>query len=155
MKHPSIKVLQDYFENEAESKTVDSLSNHIKNCNKCSLILSEIAKLDIIFAKSEVKDVPLDLKEKTMSKANLVLKRRRELLKEKSLKAQTKQSRRERVSAFVDLKMPALQASALLLFIVVFTEVSRTEVITINEKVINNEFKVFYSDLEGEINEDN
>jgi hypothetical protein len=163
MKHPSIQNLQDYFENETKSSKSQLISTHVKSCDKCSLILSEMAKMDIIFSQSKSIAAPLNLRDKTLSKTNLILQKRREALKESQIEKKLKEERNEKVVSFVknykrsifqDLKLPALQASALFILMGVITEISRTETITSEDKIINNEFKVFYSELEGDKNED-
>jgi DNA polymerase II small subunit/DNA polymerase delta subunit B len=162
-KHPTIKDLQDYFESETNNQKTKSLSNHVKGCDKCSLVLSEMAKIDILFSKEIEKEIPKALRETTISKAKLALQFKRQALKAKEIDLIAKSERKEKVVTFVrdykrtlfqDLKLPAIQASALFVLMGVLTEISRTEIITSDEKIINNEFKVFYSELEGEKNED-
>jgi hypothetical protein len=163
MKHPSIKSIQDYFENETDSSNSNSISKHIKQCEKCSLVLAEMAKLDILFSQVKEVETPSKLKAETISKASLVLQKRRQAHKVEKIERALKEERNEKVVTFVknykrtlfqDLKLPALQASALFILMGVLTEISRTEIITSEDKIINNDFKVFYTDLEGDKNED-
>jgi len=163
MKHPSLKDLQEYFENETgEARSID-LSAHLKTCDKCTFVLSQMAKVDILISKAKLKEVPETLSLRVKARALEALREKRSELKTSRIHAEYKKERKEKIRNFIsdykanlfdDLKLPVMQASALFILMGVLTEVSRTEIIANDEKLINNEFKVYYSELEGELSED-
>ena len=163
MKHPSLKELQNYFENESSVEKSERISLHLKTCDKCTFILSQMAKVDILISQSKQVEVPGKLASKTKSNALALLKEKRAELKKEQIAIESRKDRNEKIVNFVkdykanllnDLKLPVMQASALFILMGVLTEISRTETIISDEKIINNEFTVFYSELEGESNED-
>jgi len=163
--HPSLKQLQDFFENEKSNFDNDQLKKHLSSCDKCSVILSEMAKVDILFSKTkETVEVTELVKNETLSKANTLLSQIRSA---KNEKVERKEKRIEKVTnvitdineirrnALNELKLPVLQAAAAMLVLGVVTEYSRTSIETEEYKILNDEVTVVYSELQGDMNEDN
>jgi hypothetical protein len=164
MKHPSLKQLQDYFENEESSFNDEQMKSHLDSCDKCSAILSEMAKVDILISKSSRSVVVSEeVKINTLSNANALLAQIRQ---SKASKVEKKEKRIEKVNSVItdinelrknalnELKFPALQAAAAMLVLGVVTEYARTSVEIEEYKILNDEVTVVYSELQGDKNED-
>ena len=165
MKHPSLKQLQDYFENEKSNFNDDQMKSHLDSCNKCSSILSEMAKVDILISKSNRSiEVSKEVKVSTFNSANALLAQMRQ---SKASKVEKKEKRVEKVNSVItdinelrknalnELKLPVLQAAAAMLVLGIVTEYSRTSIEIKENKIFNDEVTVVYSELQGENNEDN
>jgi hypothetical protein len=163
--HPNLKQLQDYFENEKSNFDNDQLKKHLGECDKCSLVLSEMAKVDILFSKTKATvEVTELVKNETLSKANTLIAQIRIA---KNEKIERKEKRIEKVTSVItdineirrnalsELKLPALQAAAAMLVLGIVTEYARTSTEVENYKIFNDEVTVVYSELQGENNEDN
>ena len=94
MKHPSFKDLQDYFEAELESREI---SMHIEHCNRCSKIMSEMAKVDILVSKLK-KDKEYSKKEELFRDAAKLLSKRRESIEKSMAKENEKYQRKLKIS---------------------------------------------------------
>lgn len=161
MKHPSFKILQDYFENETNS---DKLRIHLHNCQKCSVVLSEMAKVDVLFSKANEIKVRGEVKKATFSAASVLLKELRDKKEIKSAKQENRKDKIENLVRFVrdwkedalgELKLPALQVGSMAIMLFVITKVATTSVEVEHYQIINNDIEVTYSELQGlDTNED-
>lgn len=162
MKHPSYKILQDYFECETSEEVSSKIKTHIEICDKCSLVLSEMAKIDVLFSTQEQEQVRVKIKDEVFTKAQLLLKQKRDSLQVSSDK---KERRKEKMSeaisileslkqgALAEFKVPALQTAAISLFLIVLTKVATTETYIEHNQVISDDVQVISSELLGEDNE--
>lgn len=162
MKHPSFKELQDYFECESSDDLSSRIKKHIETCDKCSQVLSEMAKVDVLFSKQDEVEVSSEVKEVIFSKAHLMLKKKRDSIQANVNK---KEKRKEKVTeaisileslkegALAEFKMPALQTAAIGLFLVVLTKVATTETYIEYNQIISDDVQVVSSELLGEDNE--
>ncbi len=162
MKHPNYKILQDYFESESSEEVSSKIKSHIENCDKCSLVLAEIAKVDVLFSAQEQEQVRVKIKDEVFTKAQLLLMQKRDSLQVSSDK---KERRKEKVSeaisileslkqgAFAEFKIPVLQTAAISLFLVVLTKVATTETYIEYKQIISDDVQVISSELLGEDNE--
>lgn len=162
MKHPSFKELQDYFECESPDDLSIRVKNHTENCDKCSHVLSEMAKVDVLFSKQEQIQVPVEVKDEVLSKAKYLLKQKRNSIQ---LSTDKKEKRKEKISeaisvleslkqgALAEFKIPALQTAAISLFLIVLTKVATTETYIEYNQVISDDVQVISSELLGEDNE--
>lgn len=162
MRHPSLKELQDYFENETSEKASQKVRRHLEECNKCSKVMSEMAKVDILFAKSEGVEAPAHLQQEVMAKASELLASRRAI---KELKSVKQEKRKQQLSktikalqelkegALSELKIPVLQTAAISLFLIVLTKVATTETYIEYNQVISDDVQVVHSELLGDENE--
>ena len=162
MKHPSLKQLQDYFEHESSDFSEDMMRQHIEDCQQCSLVLAQMAKVDILFSKSEAITVSEETKEKVFSQASELLALKKNQIKAKQEQADirkekiqdTLQSIRElKESALSELKIPALQTVAISTFLIVLTKFATTHTTTENYQIINDDVQVISSELSGEEDE--
>jgi hypothetical protein len=160
MNHPSLKNLQDYFEAEVNSLKIKS---HLDSCDRCSLIVGQMAKVDILFSKTNEVIVSESVKTEIFSKASFLLKQKREQVEldvvKKNMRVQKKEEILKRISmlrsnALAELQMPILQSAALMVLLVVFTKVSTTHREIEHYKIIENDTAVFYSELQGDEDED-
>ena len=165
MMHPSLKQLQDYFENEKSNFNDNEMNSHLEACDKCSGVLSEMAKVDILVSKSAVRvDVSKEVKTNTLNSASELLAQMRTA---KASKVEKKEKRVEKVNSVItdinelrknalsELKLPVLQATAAMLVLGIVTEYSRTSTKIEENKIFNDEVTVVYSELQGENDEDN
>lgn len=162
MKHPTLKQLQDYFENEISEQVSESLRAHLEECDKCSNILSEMAKVDVIFSKPIDLEVPRSIKNTVFANASVLLKTKRDKV---DLKQAKKDKRKEQLvktldilkelkeGALSELKIPALQTAAISLFLVLLTKVATTETYIDNSQIINDDVRVINSEYLGDDNE--
>ena len=162
MKHPSFKLLQDYSENECSEQISKKVRLHLSECDKCSDVLSEMAKVDVFFSKHVVVETPEYLKAQVFSKAQVLLEQKREILHSKELK---KEKRKEQVTEAISLleslkngalsefKIPAMQTAAISLFLIVLTKVATTETYIEYNQLINDDVQVINSELLGDENE--
>lgn len=162
MKHPSLRQLQDYFENEVSEDFSTRIRKHLEECDRCSQILSEMAKVDIYFAKDKQFQIEPELKQEIFQNAKELLKYRKE---KTDLKKQKRQVRKEQVSdfiskisefregAFSELKTPLLQTMAISLFLVIITKMGTTQTYIETKKIIKDDVEVIHSELLGEENE--
>lgn len=164
MKHPSLKNLQDYFENELDTKHATAIKEHTDECQRCSLILSEIAKVDVLFSKAIKGNVSPEVKSQTLKRASTLLKQRRAKTSQRKESSRLRKEKLDQAQeAFInwhlealrELKIPALQAASLSLFLVVLTKLSTTQNLVIEDKLIDDSVQVIYSEGEGEYNEVN
>jgi hypothetical protein len=160
MNHPSLKDLQDYFEAEVNSTHIKL---HLDSCERCSLIIGQMAKVDILFSKSAKIEVSKPVKEKVFANALLLLKEKREKidlrLEKKNLRAQQREDILKKIAklrrdALSELQMPIMQSAALAMLLIVFTKLSTTHTEIEHYKIIENDTAVIYSELQGDNNED-
>ncbi len=162
MNHPSIKDIQNYFESIEDKSKTTSLKKHIESCDKCTLILSQMAKIDILLNKDSEVEVSTKVQAETFFKASSLLKEKRLNLKKEKIQKEIKLENIQVIKNFLtnytnstlkNLKYPLAQASALLVLIAFLTEASRDKEIIQSEKILKNEFSVVYAESEGEISE--
>lgn len=151
MKHPSFKDLQDYFEAELESREI---SMHMENCNRCSEIMSEMAKVDILIGKLK-KDKEYSKKEELFRDASKLLSKRRENFEKSTAKLNKKNQRKLKINLMVSelsslttgqLKSLVFQFAtiSLILFFMFRFSIHRKQISKHN--LINNNVEVFYSE---------
>jgi hypothetical protein len=159
MKHPKVYTLQEYFENHTDTQLSGKIKNHLSECDRCSLIVSEMAKIDILFAKTHSESLPINKKEILLNKAQTLLAQKRSSIDLQAKKRDELRIRKEKildrvsdyqVSLFGEMKRPILQTTALLIVCAVFTEFSRSSLVTINNKIINSDVRIFYSEQHKE-----
>ena len=161
--HPSLKTLQDYFSGEAEVEKLPRLKKHLAECDECSKILSEMAKVDILFSHSKKVLVSKKTKTEIMKKADMFFT---EIEQTKAATLAKKEKQKEQVDLMVrflrewregalsELKMPIMQATSLAILVVVATQMARTTTMIENYKIVNDEVEITYSELEGDLDED-
>jgi hypothetical protein len=163
MKHPGLNVLQDYFEAETESLQIKS---HLEECDRCSRIISEMAKVDIYFSRDKSTEVSSEVKEKVFTNASKLLIARRKTITAGLEKKRSRQEKSERVlqkisklrsDALSELKLPIMQSAALAMAILVFTKVSTTHTKTEYYNIIDNDIQVLDAEAQKDdvIGEDN
>lgn len=162
MKHPSLHDLQDYFEGESTPKLESKIHQHLDECDRCSLILSEMAKVDILFSKHKKIEVTKKTKEAIFNEAFNLLDKKKEKIE---FKSSLKEKRKDKVRdfskkieellefGFRELSNPIVHAASLALILGVVTEVARTETETKDINIIENHISVVYSELQGDNNE--
>ncbi len=151
MKHPSFKDLQDYFEAELESREI---SMHMENCNRCSEIMSEMAKVDILVSKLK-KDEEYSKKEKLFRDASKLLSQRREDIEKSTAKLNKKNQRKLKINLMVSelsyltadqLRRFLFQFASICLFLFFIFRVSIHKKQISKHNLINNNVEVFYSE---------
>lgn len=163
MNHPSLRDIQDYYENESNDKVSSDIAKHIESCTKCSIIIAQIAQVDILFYKSvKEKVMPSGLRQKTLEAAMEALAKRK-VEKERFEEAkQSKDRTNEKVINFITessinilngMKKPAMQVATILLIVTTITEVARTKTFISKNNLIKNKFEIIYSKTEGDKNE--
>lgn len=162
MKHPSLVILQDYFEGELSNSKERLLQLHLEQCDRCSMVLSEMAKVDILFSKKEKIVVSQELKEKVFSDVFALLDKK---IENKETKLNKKEERIAKVKTLStelkglldfgirELSNPLVQAASLVLILGLVTEIARTQTETKQINIIDNHVNVVYSELQGDQNE--
>jgi hypothetical protein len=159
MKHPKVHTLQEYFENHTDTQMSEKIKTHLSECDRCSLIVSEMAKIDIIFAKTQSESLALNKKEILLRKAKTLLAQKRSNIELQAKKEDQLRIKKEKilgrvsdykVSLFGEMKRPILQTAVLLIVCAAFTEFSRTSLVTINKKTISGDVRIFYSEQSKE-----
>ncbi len=159
MKHPSFKQLQDYFEAETNSERIQE---HLEECNRCSEIVGQMAKVDIIFSKSSKVEVSETIKKKIFHDASSLLRQRRELIQKnvnkKISRAELRTSILKKIKelrddALSELHLPIFQSAALTVLLIIITKVATTSTEIEYYEIIENDMTVVYSELEENIDE--
>lgn len=161
MIHPSLKHIQDYFENEIKhDEDVQRVQKHLDSCDRCSLILSEMAKVDILVAKNNSKRPSASIKLDTLNSGFAILAKKR-------AQADLDQKRKDRAyealkglqnlkqQAMKELTIPLLQTAVICIILTTFVSISSESSYTEKYEIIPNEVGVFTSDYIGENNEAN
>lgn len=162
MKHPSFKQLQDYFESEETGSFDFAIQRHMEQCDQCTKILEQMAKVDILFSKAEQMSLSQGVEDKIFSAASRLLEEKRQKI---DVKNNQKLKRKERIdtaiksfddfkkNALSELKIPALQTAALSAFLILLTKYATTQTVIKNYKVISDDVQVITSELSGEEDE--
>ncbi|MBI2519052.1 MAG: hypothetical protein HYV97_01485 [Bdellovibrio sp.] len=118
MKHPRLSTLQDYFENEMNEIQIGLLKEHLLDCDQCTLILSQMAKVD-----NKVKSVSrIPISEQTKKRIFTEAKARLQAKRNKlDVDQHCARNREERMKELKDLlrnalsefRAPALQVASL------------------------------------------
>ncbi len=147
MKHPQFSTLQDYFENELSDVQSRLLKEHLLDCNECSLILSQMAKVDTKFKSQNLRTVSSFTRERIFSDARRVLEEKKTKIhnaqkKAKVLEDWTQDMKDLIATAINDLRAPAFQlasVSAVIAFVII---ANQSEQISIN-KPLSEEVVVY------------
>ncbi len=162
MKHPKLSTLQDYFENELNSVQSEILKNHLMDCNQCTLVLSQMAKVDVRFKMNTQEPISNAAKDKIFANAKVLL----EMKRKKIADAQDKSKQFEEwhrgmkdliLNSFKEFKVPAFQLASLTLLLGYIVSVNQTIKI-FKEKPLAEDVVVYFHDdndlpNEGELNE--
>ena len=157
MKHPSMKVLQDYFEAEINSK---QLIQHVNECERCSLILSEMAKVDVLYQRTDKIEISLKTRESVFDNAKSLLNERKSKTESKSKRKEVQLNTIESIKNFhqglLNEFAPLLiQSTAAVILIFLYTKISTTQTEIIKYQIIDNNVHEVYSDYQGDQNENN
>ena len=77
MKHPKLSTLQDYFENELNEVQSGLVKGHLLDCDQCTGILSQMAKVDTSVRKTTKTVISDELKSRIFSDAKVLLEAKR------------------------------------------------------------------------------
>ena len=142
MKHPHLSVLQDYFENELNAVQTSLLKEHLINCDVCTGILSQIAKVDTSVKSIAPQKVSPVIRAKIFVDAKQLLVQKRLALEEEIQVALNRvQARDEMVRAttnlwkemLIELRLPALQLASVSIMVAVIIAANRDEQTTIHK----------------------
>lgn len=137
MKHPLSSTLQEYFENELNDYQSHLVRDHLLNCNSCTHVLSQMAKVDTHFKNSKKAEVSCGLKARILTEANVLLAEKREIYQLKTESQQAKIiERKEKIRKINDkwielaseLKVPMIQlasVTAMITFLLLSNRVER------------------------------
>ena len=156
MNHPSYRELQDYLESETNSKLIRT---HLDHCERCSLIVAQMAKVDILVLKTKELKVSESTKKSIFMQASTLLEAKRNQAQKKQSKKEVRIQKKDEfiqrlsrlnAGALQELRAPLLQSVFLTVLIIVFTKVSTTHRKIEKYKIIENDFSVTYSENQGD-----
>lgn len=154
MKHPTFKAIQDYFEGESSDKS-QKLSEHFKSCDRCSTVLAQMAKVDILFSKQEMSRPSATIKNETFLKASELLKLKRNKREHKHdyskrFKEITYNIHELLSETLITWRSPLIQVGSLCIIMIVFTKISTEKTYIKKYKLIQDEPQIIYSEYAGE-----
>lgn len=150
MKHPKLSTLQDYFENELNSVQVTLVKEHLLDCNECTFMLSQMAKVDTRFKTINKMLVSDELKNRIFSDAKKILEEKREKIQTSENHVRVREEWLQHYgelfqSAVSELKVPAFQLASVTIligYIVASNQVDQTIV----KKPLAEDIVVFTSE---------
>ncbi len=101
MKHPSNKILQDYFENEFNDFHSERVSDHLLNCSECTEYLEFLAKSNVQIKNISEQSIKENKKNKIFTDAFAILDQRAEKIETKN---EVKQKRIEKIEQIGEAK---------------------------------------------------
>lgn len=159
MKHPKLSTLQDYFENELNEVQSGLVKGHLLDCDQCTGILSQMAKVDTSAKKTTKTIISDELKSRIFSDAKIYLegKRKKIEMAENDSKAAEEWFRGMGAlaqNAIFEFKVPAFQLASLSILIGYIVTVNQVEKV-IERKPLSEEVVVYThgehdSSVEGE-----
>lgn len=147
MKHPSFSTLQDYFENELNQIRSELVKDHLLDCDKCTSILSQMAKVDTRFKSAGTMTVPEHLKQRIFSDAKAMLEEKRKQIEEHNQRTKPFDEWMQEMRLLVqqnliEFKAPTLQLASLTLVIGFVVAANRNEQI-VTTKPLSEEVVVY------------
>lgn len=142
MKHPTIEVLQDYFENALVMNREKRVKDHVENCDFCTEILT-----DFVIIETRIKATPSPVvsqvtKARIYREAGELLKIRKEKRSARTDYAAIAKEWRENI--FPEIRVPVLQFCSVSIMLATFIAVEKIQSVeeTIYEP-LSNEVKVY------------
>lgn len=154
MKHPTYKIIQDYFEGEISDEN-QKLISHFEDCNKCSIILAQMAKVDILLSRKAVSKPSVSVKQETFLAASKLLELRRKRVNRSKVYSHKIKNLSEYLNNLskdisLDWRNPFIQISTICILMVVVTKFSTERTYIKKYKLIQDEPQIIYSEFAGD-----
>lgn len=159
MKHPKLSTLQDYFENELNLVQLDIVRDHLLDCDVCTKMLSQMAKVDTCAKNITTIVIPEELKRRIFSDAKILLEGKRTRIEIAENDSKVMEEWLDDMGALVqnaisELKVPAFQLASLSILIGYIATVNQVEKV-IEQKPLSEEVVIYThsehdSSVEGE-----
>lgn len=136
MKHPQLRVLQDYIEYELNEVQSELVREHLLNCDQCSNVLAQMAKVDTRVRQRPETQVSEAARARLFADASALLARKRQQIAAEKRKVQEReeamQDWRELFQNFLgEFRVPALQLAGLSAAVAILIVMNQTESITV------------------------
>jgi len=142
MNHPQVSVLQDYFENELTTVQSTVVKEHLLNCDHCTSILAQMAKVDSSLKSIPQETVSLASKDRIFSDAKFLLSNKRAAIEAEARMAASRTHAREAAirasyqlwkDTWEDIRVPALQLASVSMVVAVLIAANRDEQVTVHK----------------------
>lgn len=160
MKHPKLSMLQDYLENELNKIQSGLVKEHLLDCDQCTLILSQIAKVDTTIKSGARIPVSVQTKNRIFADAKNVLQEKRKKIETAQDSANLHKKLFQELLDFLrnmvnEFKAPVFQLASLTLVIGFIFSTAQTKQLIVN-KPLSDDVVVYThgekdSPLEGDI----
>jgi len=147
MKHPKLSTLQDYFENELNEVQSGLVKGHLLDCDECTMMLSQMAKVDTCLKKTAKSVVSDALKSRIFSDAKVLLEAKRKKIEVAENYSKATEEWFQSMGALVqnaisELKVPVFQLASLSILIGYIVTVNQVEKV-IEKKPLSEEVVVY------------
>ncbi len=147
MKHPKLSTLQDYFENELNEVQSGLVKGHLLDCDQCTGLLSQMAKVDTSAKKTTKTVISDELKNRIFSDAKVLLEAKRKKIAMAENNSKATEEWFQGMGALVqnaisELKVPAFQLASLSLLIGYIVTVNQVEKV-IEQKPLSEEVVIY------------
>ena len=125
MNHPSLEVLQDYFENAVDTKLEARVKAHVEHCDQCTKILADFVVIETRVKSTTQPTISQNTQARIFLEAGELLKKKREYHAMKKDFAELAKDWRENI--IPEIRIPALQLASVSLMLATFIAIEKVQ----------------------------